>query len=334
MRILLAVLFCLAAAILPAASVAQTTIDLRMTTTLGSNNTIFVTPLREVSASFIMYNPGPTAITALRATSGVPTPLAGSFDVSVASNCTIENLGSATLPMIWNIGTLAAGETKYCFVRFRGLSNAPLGSLLFGFFLIEPPENNDPNVGNNTASIFVGYRGMDYVADFQFTATKSFSTLPPLSNGVISVTAKNLGPEAVPFAAARLEGYSIGPNDTDAFFLAAIAQPDPNCFLDLFVSVCGPFGDCDVNADLYFGALAAGESRTCVFAITATRFAQGTRLFKIYGAGDGLDTNQQNNDASFDLIFTNTQFIPVGGNGWLIGLLLITGAIFLWRRQT
>jgi hypothetical protein len=253
---------------------------------------------------------------------------------STTLNCDMRNVGSPSLPIIWNIGSLVAGEAKYCFVRIRAVTGAPSGTFLFGQIIDDVVGNFDPNNSNNEAAIRVNYRGIDYLADFQFTATKNFSTLPPLSRGIVSVTAKNLGPEAVPLAAARLQGYSIGPNDTDAFFLATTAQPDPNCFLFQSADVCGPFGDCDVVPDLYFGAMAPGESRTCVFAIYATRFAQGSRRFKIYGAGDGLDSNQQNNDASFALIFTNTQFIPLGGNRWLAALLLITGMVFLRTRHS
>jgi hypothetical protein len=332
MRILPAVLFCLAAAILPAASVAQTNIDLQTKTPFGQSTSVFVTPLRPFSTSFIVTNLGATPAQGVYATSLGPLETLGHITIQSASDCILQNVNSTTLPIIWNIGTLLPGESRYCYITFTAIPITNLGQVQIS--LIAQANNNvDPNPSNDGASVIVGYRGIDYVADFQFTATKSFSTLPPLSNGVISVTAKNLGPEAVPFAAARLEGYSIGPNDTDAFFLAPIAQPDPNCFLDLFVSVCGPFGDCDVNADLYFGAMAAGESRTCVFAITATRFAQGTRRFKIYGAGDGLDTNQQNNDASFDLIFTNTQFIPIGGGGILVVLLGVIGIAKLRSKR-
>jgi Domain of unknown function DUF11 len=333
MRTLIVACLWLATGSVAVAARSQTMADLQMTTTLGSNNTVFVTPLREISASFVVRNLGPDNVTNVSAQSGLAIPISGLVQIIPAPDCDMRNVGSPSLPIIWNIGSLAAGETKYCFVRIRAVTGAPLGTILFGQTVQSVIENTDPNDSNDSASIRVNYRGIDYVADFQFTATKSFSTLPPLSRGIVSVTAKNLGPEAVPLAAARLQGYSIGPNDTDAFFLTPIAQPDPNCFLDLFASVCGPFGDCDVNADLYFGAMAAGESRTCVFAITATRFAQGTRRFKISGAGDGLDINQQNNDASFDLIFTNIQFIPLGGHGWLMALLLVTGVIFLRHRK-
>jgi hypothetical protein len=280
---------------------AQTSVDLQMTTTFGQNNSVLVSPLRTVGASYIVRNNGAFTVTGVRASSIDPRPITGLFDVVPNSNCLLQNLGSLSQPIVWDIGSLAAGESRYCFVQFRGISGAPRGNLVIGF-RASAAANADPDPTNDSASIDVQYIGSDPLINVQLNATKNFQTLPPNTSGVVTVTARNSGPEASPDVYAKLQTYYFGPNFPDSIRIQPLTQTDPNCVLDQFVDACGPFGDCEVLPTMEFGPLGVGESRTCNFRVEATRYAQGRRAFEIRGAFLGFDQNPTNDNADFELI--------------------------------
>jgi hypothetical protein len=322
-----------AAIFLAAHAHAQSSIDLALNTSFGQTATIYITPRRPpLNMSFIASNLAGVAVTNVIASSSFAIATAGHVMVTPQAGCTLENIDSPTLPVIWRIGNLAPGESRYCNMTFTASPTTDLGQVQFGF-LIRADNNVDPVAANNGASVFIQYNSVDPFVDGRQSVRKDFATLPPNAGGTVSVTASNAGPENSPAVFAVLPSWRFGPNTQDAIRLEALPQADPLCNLDQFVNVCGPAGDCDVQPTLEFDAIAAGQSRTCTFKIVATNYALGRRQYAIRGIFYGLDLNPNDNNTAFDLVFTNIQAIPVGGSRWLIFLLAATGSWFLFKHR-
>jgi hypothetical protein len=187
-----------------------------------------------------------------------------------------------------------------------------------------------------TCASFSSYAQTTPSVDISLSADLMPSTnLPPGAEGRITLTFRNMGPDAATAVSAITTPYPFGPGEQIVLFPVSGTTP---CLLFFDDVTPLPGGTGYFIMSVIVGPLAVGQTITCTIGIrTLPRAVGAYRLaFTATGASPGVvEPNLSNNVVTFDLVFgTPNTAAVVPTLSWQGAVLLVIALLIAARWRT
>lgn len=237
-----------------------------------------------------------------------------------------------------DVGALAPGAARACIVEFRPSAIAPVTFSVPMIMTVFAPGNADPAPANDQARLGAIGALDDYIRDMDLSVRSPIGVLSPGTSHLFDVTLANRGPglEGSPGFTQVIysQRYEVGPLSNDRFGFSETGDPD--CIYRVTDIGSGTFSRV---AELVFGPLPPGASRTCTMRLHVLSGASGVRALEFYNWAEQpgvFDENLANNRASLVLQFPPTPVDAGSPHGWsllALSILLLTALARTVRRH-